>query len=168
MPQSGYEATSLDVLVDSRTETVTNLLVNSVPVRDELQAVVAGVAARLSVPVVALNLVRPDAVLIAAATGIGGWMAETGGVPAGWAVCPRVVNPDKALIVVDLHAEQWGPFRSADLYGTARSYAGVPLRVGGTVVGTLCAFAPDPDSFDATTVALLEEHSHRAVRLLDR
>ncbi|WP_229076565.1 GAF domain-containing protein [Actinoplanes sp. DH11] len=168
MPQSSYEATSLDVLVDSRTEMVSTLLAASAPVRDELQAVVDDVAARLNAPVAALNLVRDDAVLFAAATGVTGWIAECGGVPAGWSVCPRVVNPDKPLLVGDLHAESWGPFRPAALYGNIRAYAGVPLRVGGTVVGTLCAFAAAPNAFDERAVAVLEDRGHHAVRLLDR
>ncbi|GIE31657.1 hypothetical protein Ait01nite_047020 [Actinoplanes italicus] len=65
---TGFEADSLDVLVDTRDETVTSLL----------QAAIG-----------ALNLVRGDAVLIAAARGIPGcWIMEVGGVPAERSVCP--------------------------------------------------------------------------------
>ncbi|WP_328467739.1 GAF domain-containing protein [Actinoplanes sp. NBC_00393] len=168
MPQSGFEATTLDVLVDTRAETVTNLLQATTPVRDELQTAVQGLAARLDVPIAAVNLVRDDAVLVAAATGLSGWVAETRAIPAGWSVCPRVVNPDRPLLVDDLHAEEWGAFPGASLFGSLRAYAGVPLRVAGSVVGTVCALAPAPNTFDDGTVTVLEDWSSLAVRLLHR
>ena len=168
MPVSGYEASTLDVLVDTRTETVSNLLQATTPVLDELHAVVRDVAARLGVPIAALTLVRDDAVLVAAATGISGWVADSGGVPSSWSVCPRVTNPDRPLLVDDLHSEEWGVFPGSSIFGPVRAYAGVPLRVDGSVVGTLCAMAPAPSAFDEDAVAVLEERRTRAVRLLTR
>ncbi|MEU4423805.1 GAF domain-containing protein [Actinoplanes sp. NPDC024001] len=168
MLQSGFEATSLDVLVDTRTETVTNLLQATAGVHGELQAVVQDVARQLDVPIAAVNLVREDAVLVAAATGLSGWVAEARAIPAGWAVCPRVVNPDRALLVDDLHSEQWGAFPASSIFGPFRAYAGVPLHVQGSVVGTLCAMAPSPKAFDDGTVTVLEDWGSLAVKLLHR
>ncbi|MEV6300559.1 GAF domain-containing protein [Actinoplanes sp. NPDC051861] len=168
MSVSGYEATTLDVLVDTRAKTVENLLQATTPVRGELEAVVRDVATRLDVPIAALTLVRDDAVLVAAATGISGWVADSGGVPSSWSVCPRVTNPDRPLLVDDLHSEEWGVFPGSSIFGSVRAYAGVPLRVDGSVVGTLCAMAPAPSAFDNGTVALLEERRARAVKLLTR
>jgi GAF domain-containing protein len=165
---TGFEANSLDVLVDTRDETVTSLFRAAAPLRAELQTVVDDVAARLGVPIAALTLVRGDAVLIAAAHGIPDRIMEAGGVPAEWSVCPRVVNPDQALLVDDLHAEDWGFFPARAIVGGLRAYAGVPLRLNGSVVGTLCALTPEPGAFDDGSVAVLEHRSGIAMRLLNR
>jgi GAF domain-containing protein len=163
---SGFEANSLDVLVDTRAETVTSLIQAVTPVREQLQQVVDDVAARLDVPIAAITLVRDDAVLIAAGHGMPDWIMEAGGLPAEWSVCPRVVNPDQALLVDDLHAEDWGYFPATAIVGSLRAYAGVPLRVDGSVVGTLCAMAPAPRAFDGGAVAVLEARRTVAMRLL--
>jgi GAF domain-containing protein len=165
---TGFEANSLDVLVDTRAETVSSLFQAAAPVREQLQAVVDDVAARLDVPIAALNLVRGDAVLIAAARGVPDWIMEAGGVPAEWSVCPRVVNPDQPLLVDDLHAEDWGYFPATAIVGGLRAYAGVPLRLNGAVVGTLCAMTSEPGAFDGGAVAVLEDRRGVAMRLLDR
>jgi GAF domain-containing protein len=165
---TGFEADSLDVLVDTRNETVTSLLQAAAPLREQLQAVVDDVAARLDAPIASLNLVRGDAVLIAAAHGVPDWILEVGGVPAEWSVCPRVVNPDQALLVDDLHAEDWGYFPAKAIVGGLRAYAGVPLRLNGSVVGTLCALTPEPGAFDGGSVAVLEHRGGLAMRLLNQ
>lgn len=161
-----FEASSLDVLVDTRDAAVTSLLQAAAPLREQLQAVVDDVAAHLGAPVASLNLVRGDAVLIAAAHGFPDWIMDVGGMPAEWSVCPRVVNPDQALLVDDLHAENWGYFPARAIVGELRAYAGVPLRWNGSVVGTLCALAPEPGAFDGSSVALLEYRRGVAMRLL--
>ncbi|MFC4064516.1 GAF domain-containing protein [Actinoplanes subglobosus] len=165
---SGFEANSLDVLVDTRSETVTSLIQAATPVREQLQEVVDDVATRLDVPIAAITLVRDDAVLIAAGRGIPDWIMRAGGLPAEWSVCPRVVNPDQPLLVDDLHAVDWGFFPATAIVGPLRAYAGVPLRVDGAVVGTLCAMAPAPRAFDGGAVAVLEDRRPVAMRLLGR
>ncbi|WP_436521376.1 GAF domain-containing protein [Actinoplanes sp. HUAS TT8] len=166
MSVTAFETCSLDVLVDTRSATVNDLFLTSLLCRDRMRVILDDIAERLDVPIAGVNLVREDAVLFAAATGAPGWLDAMGGVPAEWAPCHRVADQDTPLTIGDLHADTWGYFSPASLFGPVRAYTGVPLRAYGLVVGTLYTMAQTPDAFGADTVAALENRADEVLHIL--
>ena len=102
---------------------------------------------------VLVNAVLGDAVAVVAARGLGGWVAEAGGLPAEWAMCSTTAERAAAYVVADLAADpDWAETPLVALDGL-RSYAGVPQLTGdGDVVGTVCAISGTAGSLDATVV----------------
>jgi GAF domain-containing protein len=125
--------------------------------REHLEPAVAdlleGLAQATGAETVLVNALLGDAVAVVAARGLSGWVAETGGIPAEWAMCSTTAERAAAYVVDDLAADSdWAETPLVALDGL-RTYAGVPLLTGdGQVVGTVCAIGGTPGSLDAGVV----------------
>ncbi len=121
-----------------------------------LQQVVAKIAAGLHVEVALVTLIDSHWQTFAAEIGTPEDLASARGTLAQWSFCRHVVDAGEPLIVEDatLHpvfADT--PMVTAHL---VRAYAGVPVRVGGLVVGAVCAISPFQHAFSRSDVGLLE------------
>lgn len=118
--------------------------------RDEvLEELVEEAARDLGLPMAFVSIVLDEAQIYAARRGLGGWIAEAGGVPVEWSFCAHTVRSGETLVVED--AERHPLVRDNPLVKMdgIRCYAGVPLRSArGIPVGTLCVAGNDPRSFD--------------------
>ncbi|HEY0833615.1 MAG TPA: diguanylate cyclase [Azospirillum sp.] len=78
---------------------------------------------------------------------------ERGRTPVGAAI--RTGRP---VVVRDIHADPaFGPWREEATRRGFASCIGLPLRLGGRVIGALGVYAVQPDAFDGEEVALLGE-----------
>jgi len=71
------------------------------------------------------------------------------------------VKDGARFVVTDARADARVPQELVERYGI-RSYVGAPVRIGGTVVGSLCAIDHEPREFGAGDLALLDELARRA------
>lgn len=166
MSVTAFETCSLDVLLDTRTAAVTELFLAGLLVRDRLRVILDDVAEQLDAPIAGINLVREDAVLFAAASGMPDWLDVMGGMPAEWAPCHRVAALDTPLCLADLYDDDWGYFPPPALFGPMRAYAGVPLRTSGVVAGTLYLISETPAVFGPDTLATLEHRAEEVLHVL--
>lgn len=141
------------------------------PARDddpEVAALLQQLAADLDAPVALLNGVLPDALVLAAAHGVQGWLAQARATPLEWSPCREVVRSGRPWVVTDLAADpmtRQSPLVTVD---GLRAYAGVPLCAGdGSTVGALCVVdvRTRPD-FGAAQVERLRAAAAAALVLL--
>lgn len=85
--------------------------------------------------------------------------------PRATSPCARVVATDAPLLVPDASRTPEGEAWTRDP-AAARAYAGVPLRVEGLPVGTLCVSDTAPRAWDASLIAALEDLALVAEALL--
>lgn len=76
--------------------------------------------------------------------------------PAEDSMCTVTVNLGAALVVSDASEDSRVAGLPPVTSGAVRTYAGVPLRAGGHLVGALCAYDGDVRSWSEEDVALLE------------
>lgn len=131
-----------------------------------LQEFVDRVAAVLRAPSAGVSLILNDAGVVPAAHGVGGWLAEAGGMPAEWAPCATVVRSDAPLLITDTHDDPAHTANPLVTVSGVRSYAGVPLRVNGQPVGALWVLSGQPGMHTAADLDTLLELAPSAVRLL--
>lgn len=113
-----------------------------------------GLAQATGTETVLVNAVLGDAVLVA--WGLGGWAAETGGLPAEWAMCSTTAEPAATHVVADLAADPDWAETPLVAHRGLRSCAEVPLLTcDGDVVGTVCAISSTARSLDASVVEAL-------------
>ena len=111
-------------------------------------------------------MILDDAGILIATHGVGGWLADAGGMPAQWAPCASVVRNDAPLLITDTHDD---PTHTANPLVTitgVRSYAGVPMRLNGHAIGSLCVLDAQPGTFTEADLQTLTELAPRAVQLL--
>ena len=134
---------------------------------DLLDRLTAELAADTGAGMAAVGLVLVDAVAVCGAYGLGGWIAEAGGMPAEWAPCTRVVRGGAGTVIDDLRADP-------DLAGTplttvngVRAYAGVPLADGaGRRIGAVSVMSREPGVFTPETLARLAAGSADAAKIV--
>jgi GAF domain-containing protein len=132
-----------------------------------LQDYVALVADLLRAPVCVVDLVLDSTVLVVASHGVGGWLAEAGGMPVEWAACSVVVQRRADVLITDTHHDPRHTGNPIVAVSGVRSYAGVPLRSAeGHIVGTLCVLHTMPNAFATTDLHKLAALGTRAELLL--
>lgn len=160
-------APQTDVLIHpARVEAVGTLLPRCKGTPAALQEFIDHVADVLRAPCAGVSLILTDAGILVATHGVGGWLAEAGGMPAEWAPCATVVRTDVPLLITDTHDDPRHTTNPLVTITGVRSYAGVPLRLNGQPVGSLCVLSGDPDAFDDTDLDTLTGLAPRAVALL--
>ncbi|MEV4281531.1 GAF domain-containing protein [Actinoplanes xinjiangensis] len=161
--------TPMDVLVDPRRLTaVAQLLPRGEDVSPVLQRFIDEVAGLLRAPCAGVSLILDDAGVLLATHGVGGWLAEAGGMPAQWAPCATVVRQDAPLLIVDTHDDPAHTTNPLVMITGVRSYAGVPLHLDGQAVGSLCVLAAEPGRFTHADLDTLISLAPRAVALLQQ
>ncbi|BCJ47232.1 hypothetical protein GCM10010168_71790 [Actinoplanes ianthinogenes] len=131
-----------------------------------LQQFIDRVAEALGAPCAGVSLILTDAGILAATHGVGGWLAEAGGMPAEWAPCATVVRNDAPLLIDDTHDDPEHTMNPLVMITGVRSYAGVPLRLNGQPVGSLCVLSAEPGAFTDADLDTLTGLAPRAVELL--
>ncbi len=132
-----------------------------------LQDYVGLVADLLRAPVCVVNLVLDSTVLLLASHGIGGWLADAGGMPVEWTACSVVVQRHADVLITDTHHDPRHTGNPIVAVSGVRSYAGVPLRSpDGQIVATLCVLHVVPNAFTTTDLHKLAALGARAEHLL--
>lgn len=131
-----------------------------------LQQFIDEVADLLGAPCAGISLILNDAGILTATHGVGGWLAEAGGMPAHWAPCAIVVCRDAPLLIADTHDDPAHTTNPLVTITGVRSYAGVPLHLNGQTVGSLCVLDGRPAMFTASVLDTLTGLAPQAVALL--
>ncbi|GIF42638.1 GAF domain-containing protein [Actinoplanes xinjiangensis] len=159
--------TPIDALVrPERLAAVDQLLPGTEGTSPALQRFVDDVADLLRAPCAGVSLILTDAGVLLATHGVGGWLAEAGGMPAQWAPCATVVRHDTPLLITDTHDDPAHTTNPLVMVTGVRSYAGVPLHLDGQAVGSLCVLAGEPGVFTQADLDTLVSLAPRAVTLL--
>jgi GAF domain-containing protein len=117
--------------------------------RPELDDVARRAAAELGAAAAMITLALPDVALLAGAFGLGGWIAEVGGVPIEWAPCAIAVRTGRGYAVPDADADPEFAANPLVAVDGIKALAGAPVWApDGTVLGACCVadFAPRPFS----------------------
>jgi GAF domain-containing protein len=88
-------------------------------------------------PMAMVSFVMKRVQLFRAAVGLPPELAATRAVSRNRSFCQFVVKAEAPVIVTDANSDARLPRILTDVYGI-RAYAGVPIRVGGEVLGALC------------------------------
>lgn len=122
---------------------------------DEVLDACVDEAARIaSMPIGMINLVLRHVQLFRAHRGLPPELALSCGTSRDASFCQVVVRDERPLLIEDALRDPRVPQDLVDLYGI-RAYAGVPVRVGGQPVGSLCVIDTVPRRFDPAMVEAL-------------
>lgn len=102
-----------------------------------LQECVKRAAKRAGAPIALVSFVMKKVQLFRAAVGLPPELEATRAASRRESFCQFVVKSEEPFIVTDAKNDTRVPQLMVDVYGIA-SYAGVPIRVGGQVLGSLC------------------------------
>jgi GAF domain-containing protein len=102
-----------------------------------LQDCVESAAKRAEAPMALVSFVMKKVQLFRAAVGLPPELEATRATSRKESFCQFVVKTEEPFIVTDAKNDTRVPRQMIDTYGLA-SYAGVPIRVGGQVLGSLC------------------------------
>ena len=123
------------------------------PPDQELSKICQGAAQAMDVPVALISIVDEDRQFFASASG-GSHNFKTGGeTPLALSLCWHVVNTGSPLILRDVHLDPKFQNHPAVRDLSIAAYAGVPIRVGQHVIGTVCAL--DVKSHDWTEAQVM-------------
>ncbi len=127
------------------------------------------VAAAARTPLALVTVIEGDRQQFLLQTGFDDDLMIAGGTPSSWSFCRHVAESDAPLVVSD--ARQHPVLASSPLVrmGLVQSYAGLPIRSNGAVVGIVCALAPEPRRFlqaDLATLRLAAELVEARLRTL--
>lgn len=149
-----------------RLEAVAQLLPRADGTPPVLQQFIEHVADMLQAPCAGISLILDTAGTLVATHGVGGWLAETGGMPTEWAPCATVIRTNAPLLIADTHDDPAHTTNPLVMTTGVRSYAGVPLHFNGQPVGSLCLLSGQPGVFTAVDLETLSVLAPRAVALL--
>ena len=130
-----------------------------------LQAIVASAARTADAPIALVSLVLKRIQLFRAHVGLPPELALAGATDRCVSFCQIVVRDQAPLAIVDALDDPRVPQALVARYGI-RAYYGLPLRVGGRVVGTLCVIDVRPRAFDDQTRVALASLADEAARRL--
>jgi GAF domain-containing protein len=137
----------------------------------DLQAGLDAVARRsarlLDAPVSLVSLILDSAQVVLGSHGVGGWMAEVGGIPAEWSICTHTVLTGKPYRIVDSASDPEHAGNPALQMTGLRSYLGVPLIVNGQSVGAHCVLDTRRRDFGDPDVKILAEGAAETIRILN-
>jgi GAF domain-containing protein len=120
-----------------------------------LDRVVTEVSVELGVPIALVSLVLDRVQLFRSQVGLPPDLARAGATDRDVSFCQFVVADEAPFLVPDLAEDTRVPWSLSEIYGL-RSYAGVPLRVGDEVLGSLCVMDTMPRTFPPESLARLE------------
>ncbi|MEU8821367.1 response regulator [Actinoplanes sp. NPDC048796] len=124
-------------------------------------------AAEAGAAMASVTMVLVDAVAVCGSYGLGGWIAEAGGMPAEWSPCTRVVEAGADILIDELGDDQIYAGTPLATVTKVRSYAGVPLRdAAGHIVGAVNVMDRTAAAFDAGTVEKLRARTAEARAIL--
>ena len=149
-----------------RLRAVAKLLPRTDDTPQALQQFIDHVADLLDAPCAGASLILNTAGVLTATHGVGGWLAEAGGMPAEWAPCAVVVRRNAPLVIADTHDDPGHTTNPLVTITGVRSYAGVPLHLDGQAVGSLCVLDGRPGMFDDAVLDTLADLAPQAVALL--
>ncbi|EYF01479.1 GAF domain-containing protein [Chondromyces apiculatus] len=113
-------------------------------------------AARLAeAPIALVSLVMRHVQLFRAHRGLPPELALSCATSRRNSFCQFVVRDERPLVVEDTIIDSWVPQDLVERYGI-RAYAGVPVRVEGQPVGTLCVIDITPRRFSPSVMTALE------------
>lgn len=112
----------------------------------ELQAIVAEAARDLSTPIALVNFVLEQVQFFKAHHGLPRDLAAARGTDRNVSFCQFVVRDGKPFEVEDAEKDDRVPKHLVRSYGI-RSYLGMPIKVDGTTVGSLCVIDTKPRQF---------------------
>lgn len=134
---------------------------------DALQAIVAAAAIATEAPIALVSLVLRRIQLFRAHIGLPPDLAVTRAIDRCVSFCQIVVRTGASLEVCDALGDDRVPQAMVEHYGI-RAYLGVPLRIHGRVLGTLCVLDVRPRAFtDAHRVAIERLAVAAAARLAE-
>ncbi len=166
MLDPGYDTPADALLRLDRLTAVAALLPSTEETPAALQQFIDHVAAVLHAPCAGVSLILNDAGILTASHGVGGWLAEAGGMPAQWAPCATVVRHDAPLLITDTYDDPAHTANPLVMVTGVRSYAGVPLHLHGHAVGSLCVLAGQPGMFTDADLDTLIGLAPLAVQLM--
>lgn len=102
-----------------------------------LQECVERAASRAGAPMAMVSFVMKKVQLFRAAVGLPPELEATRATSRSESFCQFVVKGEKPFVVTDAKSDVRVPKLLAGTYGIA-AYAGVPIRVGGQILGSLC------------------------------
>ncbi len=135
------------------------------PVLEEL---VRDASTAAAAPIALVTLVGEKVQIFRAHVGLPPELLVSRATSRDASVCQFVVSSNGSVVVEDALREDWVPQELIDRYGL-RAYAGVPIRSGDQVVGSLCVLDVEPRAFPPETharlVAIAERVSARCTEL---
>jgi GAF domain-containing protein len=119
-----------------------------------LDGIVARAAAAVHAPIALVSLVLRRIQFFRAHIGLPADLALARATDRCASFCQLVVRDQAPLVIEDASRDDRVPQQLVELYGV-RAYLGLPLRVHGHALGTLCVLDVRPRSFSATEQAEL-------------
>lgn len=133
---------------------------------DELQDIVRQTSAELGAPIALVTLVLKQTQFFRAHFGLPVDLASSRATDRDASFCQFVVRDESRFEVSHASADERVPKELVDRYGI-EAYLGEPVRVGGKVVGSLCAIDTEPRTFSDVDRATVAELARRVSRRLE-
>ena len=142
-------------------------ILDSLP-EDSFDQVTAKVARVFEVPIALITFIDRERQWIKSGTGLPEDMAETRTIERAQSICGHVIASDQALTVEDIARDR--RFANNPLLSERglRFYAGVPLRLNGHAIGSLCLLDIKPRRMSEREQRLLELMAEDVVEELKR
>ncbi|MEO0651462.1 MAG: GAF domain-containing protein [Planctomycetota bacterium] len=112
-----------------------------------LDRIVETAAAELGTPIALVTVLLDHIQLLRASRGLPEDLLEVGVTDRAASFCQYVVRDEQPFAVGDATRDERVPQYLVENYGL-RSYYGVPVRVAGQVIGSLCVIDTEPREFD--------------------
>lgn len=122
----------------------------------ELAAVADLVARGLGTPMALVTLMSSVSQRFVGQSGLPTDLALALETPRSWSFCQHAVTAGSPLVIEDAAGHPLLGSTPLVKMNLIRAYAGVPIEVGGVVVGTVCALSNAPHHFDEKDLATLE------------
>jgi hypothetical protein len=132
---------------------------------EELEACVVEAARRAEAPTATLTFVMGRVQYFRAATGLSPELTLSRATSRCDSFCQFIVLEEQPFIVRDAPADPRVPKALVELYKIG-AYLGVPVFLGGDVLGSLCVLDDKPRDWSAADLAALTELGERASRRL--
>jgi GAF domain-containing protein len=133
----------------------------------ELDALVEEASRLSGAPIALVSLILKRQQLFRAQVGLPADLAATRATSRYVSFCQYVVAGDAPVVIEDTSSEAALPKDLVQRYGI-RSYAGVPLRVQGQPLGSLCVIDTVPRTFDKALLERLAELGSKASLRLEQ
>ena len=121
----------------------------------------------LGVPISVVSLIEESRQFYAANTGVGDPWASQRGSPLSHSFCKHVVETGEPIIVEDARLVDFLRDNLAIPDMGVIAYAGIPLDVGGEVIGTFCAVETSPKKWSAADIEALHTLADAAIAELN-
>jgi len=154
--------------VPSRMLVLSSLDLDNPDLRHQLDTISERTARRFGVPASVVVLVLDTAQIFVGSYGVEGWIAAVQGTPVEWSFCSHAVATGEPYIVPDAAVDPDQSDIPLVTVDGIRSYAGMPLKIDGQVVGAHCVIGATARSFDEDELAELRRNADEITELLNR